>query len=50
MSTPAPSPLDTEQLRVLGETRVFGRKLRTAAELARNQLGLLGLSLPGLER
>jgi hypothetical protein len=41
MIAPAPSPLDTEQLRVLGETRTLGRKLRTARGIAlANAIGL----------
>ena len=41
MSAPAPSPLDAEQLRVLGETRALGRKLRTARGIAlANVIGL----------
>jgi hypothetical protein len=33
-NTPAPSPLDTEQLRVLGQTRALGKKLRLARGIA----------------
>jgi hypothetical protein len=41
MTAPAPSPLDPEQLRVLGETRALGRKLRTARGIAlANVIGL----------
>jgi hypothetical protein len=44
--TPAPSPLDAEQLRVLGQTRALGKKLRLARGIALSNvitLGLLGL-------